>query len=242
MRWYKFAFALAAITAPSWAHAEVLFTTSFESPDYTVGPLAGQDSWVNSFGLDPVVTSLFSQTGDQALEVRRASPNDSTFGLTFRPGPYTTAEPKVVVETSIYLAGDGGWEGDFVSPIALVGNSIGGPLFTAQLAIRSGETAGDPPDQSVPIDTNTWIDLKIVLDFPSQTAERFVDGVSLGMIPFGDPPGGDTITELQRVEIFSIVDTFNPFYIDDLSITAVPEPSSVLLAGFAAIAWSRRRR
>lgn len=242
MRFYKFAFALAAIAAPSWAHAEVLFATSFESPDYTAGPLAGQDGWVNSFGLDPVVTSLFSQTGDQALELRRASPNDSTFGLTFRTGPYATTKPKVVVETSIYLAGSGGRDGDFFSPIALLGNSIGGPLFTAQLGIRNGDTAGDPPDQSVPIDTDTWIDLKIVLDFPSQTAERFVDGVSLGMIPFGDPPGGDTITELQQVEIFSIIDTFNPHYIDDLSITAVPEPSSVLLAGVAAIGWRRHRR
>jgi hypothetical protein len=61
--------------------------------------------------------------------------------------------------------------------------------------------------------------------------------VSIGAGQFANPA-----TELVQVEIFHIIDTFNPFYVDDLSITAIPEPTSASILAFAAFGVMCRRR
>ncbi len=212
---------VALATAPLSAFAADLFSTSYEAPTYSVGPLDGQDGWVNRFDIDPVVTSGFARTGSQSLEVRQAA-GENPFGLTFRVGPYSTAAPKVSVEHSVDLDGPDGWTSTFVSPLALVGENG----FVAQLAIRDGATANlglaDIGVGGVPIQTDTWITLELVLDFPTQTVEGFVDGVSIGSGPFASPA-----TELVQVEIFHIFGLGNPgpspsFFVDDLSISSIP--------------------
>ncbi|MEL7046162.1 MAG: hypothetical protein AAGL66_14265 [Pseudomonadota bacterium] len=78
---------------------------------------------------------------------------------------------------SVYLDDTDVW--DFISPMALGGDNG----FIAQLAIVDGLTAnlglaGVSP-VGVPISTERWIDLELILDFPTQTVEGFVDGVSI---------------------------------------------------------------
>ncbi len=212
---------VALTTAPPSAFAADLFSTSYEAPTYSVGPLDGQDGWVNSFDIDPAVTSDFARTGSQSLEVLQAE-GENPFGLTFRVGPYSTSAPKVSVEHSVYLDGTDGWDSTFVSPLALGGENG----FVAQLAIRDGATANlglaDIGVGGVPIQTDRWITLELVLDFPTQTVEGFVDGVSIGSGPFASPT-----TELVQVEIFHIFGFGNPgpspsFFVDDLSISSIP--------------------
>lgn len=227
---------LAVSNAPTWASAEVLYSTSYEAPDYSVGAVSGQDGWDNSFGFDPVVTSGFGRTGSQSLEVRQPAGKDP-FGLTFRTGPYSTAAPMVSVEHSIYLDGPDGWASPstFLSPMALIGENG----FVSQLAVRDGNRI-EFGGEVVGIETSSWIGLNMVLNFQTQTSSAFVNGTFLGSEDFANPAA-----ELTQVEIFTIFDNTNfnapgpssSFFLDDLSITAVPEPSSVGILAFAAVGF-----
>lgn len=218
------------------ANPVTLFSTSYEAPTYSAGPLSGQDGWVNSFDIDPLVSSVQPKTGTQALEVRKSA-GDNGFGLTFRNGPYPSSLPQVVVQHSIFLPGNTGWEGSFLSPMALIGENG----FIGQVAIRNGSVAElfvDNVGGSTPVQADSWIDLQLVLDFPTQTQEAFVNGVSIGWTAFDNPS-----TRLDQVETFHIIGTDdNPFYVDDLSITAIPEPSSLALIACAGAFVLRRRR
>ncbi|MEO1080959.1 MAG: PEP-CTERM sorting domain-containing protein [Pseudomonadota bacterium] len=220
------------------AFAGLLYSTSYEAPPYAIGPLDGQEGWANSFGIDPIVTSGFARTGTQSLEVRQGAGEDP-FGLTFRDGPYSTSAPKVSVKHSVYLDDTDVW--DFISPMALGGDNG----FIAQLAIIDGLTANLGLDGvspvGVPISTERWIDLELVLDFPTQTVEGFVDGVSIGSGAFANPT-----EQLSRIEIFHIFDftstgPSNSFFVDDLTISAVPLPSTVFLVLGGLLALVGRR-
>lgn len=230
---------LMALALSPTASAGLLYSTSYEQPSYVTGPLDGQEGWANSFGIDPVVTSGFARTGVQSLEVRQALDEDP-FGLTFRLGPYSTSASRVVVEHSVYLNDGAAW--DFISPLVLLGSNG----FIAQLAIDDGLTANLGLDEvvpgGVPVATQRWIDLSLVLNFPTQTVEGFVDGVSIGSGAFVSPA-----SQLSQVEIFHIFDfastgPSSSFFVDDLSISAVPLPSTVLLLVGGLIGLISRRR
>lgn len=231
------------IIEPTTAFATVLYSTSYEAPDYSVGALSGQGGWVNSFDIDPRVTSDFARTGSQSLEVRQAD-GENPYGLTFRAGPYSTSARFVSVEHSIYLGGTDGWNppSTFLSPMALIGENG----FVSQLAVRDGnrvEFGGGVAS----IETDRWIALKLVLDFQAQTSDAFVDGAYVGSEAFGS-----LATGLVQVEMFHIFDNTNfdkpgpsnSFFVDDLVISAVPEPGTALLVGLglAALAGTGRRR
>ncbi|MDX2036603.1 MAG: PEP-CTERM sorting domain-containing protein [Isosphaeraceae bacterium] len=220
------------LAAASVSHADqVLFSTSYESPTYSEGPLSGQDGWESSFGIDPMVTSVRSRTGAQGLEVRKTSSLDP-FGLTYRTIADATPWSKFSVQHSIYLTGTEGLQGSHLSPLALIGENG----FVGQIAIRNGLSADlftNGVGGSVPIQTGVWIDLRLVLDFQTQTQEGFVNGVSIGSVVFDNPA-----TRLIQVEIFHIIGTDDkPFYLDDLSVTAfVPEPATLGLSALGAMA------
>jgi hypothetical protein len=90
-----------------------------------------------------------------------------------------------------------------------------------------------------PVNTGEWIDLELVLDFRTQTQEAFVDGVFIASAPFANAS-----TELVQVEIFHINENEGPFYVDDLSSSAVPLPAGLwmLLGGTGVLVGVARRR
>lgn len=227
-------------TTVAMANPVTLYATSYESPEYSVGALNGQAGWFNSFDIDPTVDSSLARTGSQSLRVQQSA-NQPPFGLTFQAGPYTTALPQISVEHSIYLAGATGWNppSTFLSPMALIGDNG----FITQLPVRDG-TRVQFGTTNFAISTDTWIDLKLVLDFSTQTVSAFVDGNSLGTLPFEN-----AATQLSSIELFHIFDNTsfnspgpsNSFFLDDLKVTAIPAPSSLALLACAPLLARRRR-
>ncbi len=235
---------LALATAPEWASADVLFSTSYEEPTYSVGPLDGQDGWVAPFFGVAEVTSNFSRSGSQAVEFDGINEFAQQFG------PFSTSEPVVVVRQAVYIDGSDDddllEEGFFVTPHATFGDDVDDD-FLGQISVVNGEgtlglgaTLGlrDGGIGFVPVQVGRWFVLEHVLDFANQTQEAFVDGEFIASASFSNPG-----TELSRVEMVVLNIPNHRVYFDDLSITAIPEPATfeLLSIGVVGLIGLRRR-
>jgi hypothetical protein len=235
---------LAASTAYATAPV-VLYSTSYEAPEYAVGPLSGQNGWIDyefgSFG-NQVVNSGPARSGSQSLRLGKLA-GQGPYGTTQRSGPFSTSLPQVIVEHSIYLEGTAGWNlgpDDYTqgSPIALYGP---GDVFISQIVVFQGlnvQFAG----VNVPITTDTWLDLKLVLDFPTQTATGYLNGNFIGTEPFANPASQIALLEVYGLMGFTTPGPSPAFYFDDLSITAIPEPTALALLSIPALLLTGRKR
>jgi hypothetical protein len=239
---------IALATFPSSASAAVvLFETSYEAPEYNLGALSGQNGWIDyefaSFG-NQVVNSGPARSGSQSLRLGKLA-GQGPYGTTQRSGPFSTSLPQVIVEHSIYLEGTTGWNlgpGDYTqgSPIAVYGP---GDVFISQFSVFQGLNV-QFASVDVPITTDTWLDLKLVLDFPTQTASGYLNGTFIGTEAFANPASEIALLEVYGLMGFTTPGPSPSFYFDDLRVTAVPEPGSAfLLAGTVfALGFRRLRR
>ncbi len=231
----KIAGVLAVAGAAGVASADILYSTSFETPEFAAGALASQGGWEYSFGTDFAVTSGFARTGNQSLMINGT---DTTFGQNTLNGPFATTASQIAVAYSVYLDPTSDWSNTFIT----FGISAPG-TFLGQLAIRNGSAAVLRPSDTdlfpTAIALGDWIDLQLVFDFPSQTQEAFVNGVSIGSIAFRGPA-----TELSLGQLFYTNFGGNDieFYVDDISVTAVPAPGAAAILAAGGVFASRRRR
>src|SRR6056297_2425809 len=87
---------LLAVLSSAAASGTTLYSTSFEVPEFTEGPLGTQGGWTGpTFGTDPTVTSDLARTGDQSLVV---SGSDAAFGQSELFGPSATPAPQIAIE------------------------------------------------------------------------------------------------------------------------------------------------
>jgi hypothetical protein len=225
-----------------------LYSTSYEAPEYSAGALSGQNGWIMyEFGdfSHQVVNSGPARSGSQSLRLGKLA-GQGAYGTTQRTGPFSTSLPQIVVEHSIYLDGPTGWnlglnDYTFGVPFALYGP---GDVFISQVPVFQGlhvQFAG----VDVPITTDTWLDLKMVLDFPAQTATAYLNGNLIGTEPFANPASQLSLIEVTGLMGFNTPGPSPSFYFDDLTVTAVPEPSTWLVIGLAtagSLAMVRRRK
>lgn len=248
--------AIAALLAIPHAKAGVLYSTSFENPPFTPGPVAGQDGWqLFGPGLSSVENS-FAQTGSQAVFVDGGAATQS--------GPYhsdSSAGPLVDLsaELAIFTAStQGEWQ------FAALGSGLVGFLGGIDVypdntiaAITAGYPIIGTFPRATTFDASAWHNVNLLFDIPAQTYNISIDGTTLASnVPFcSDNSACTSGTFLNYGNGF--FDTFGASspgitgtpndsgYLDNYSVSSVaPEPSTVplLLCGLAGLALARRRR
>jgi hypothetical protein len=229
---------LAVSTVPAYAD----ITTGFEPPEYTVGPLAGQNGW-QVFGPAVVtVEDFMAFGGTQAVFV------DGGASATSQSGPYigTTAGPLLDLSAEIYLASSGtetSWQFADIGA-GLIGFAGGIDIYPTIDPLTSSIYAitGSGGDLVGTFTRNQWNNVSIDLNFTTQTYNIVLNGVTLASnLAFcGNNAGtcnGATVSDTGNDGLF---DTFGGVsgsnddgFMDNYSaITAsAPEPGSLLLLG-----------
>ncbi len=236
--------AVLSLAAPT--QAAILYSTGFEAPAFTTGPIAGQAGWgVYSADSEPgavTVENSFVFDGAQAVETTGVS---SQTGGYYGYGPITPTVP-ITVSAEIYVT-DGSWQFAVLGP-GLV-RYAGGVNFVAGgdiTPISAGASATGT------FSADTWHDLSLTLNYQAQTYGVSLDGSVLASdVAFC---GGNASCTGDDVPKFGDVffDAFNSGggagYIDDVTVSSAPEPFAwtLMLVGTgmlgAALRQGRRNR
>lgn len=226
---------LLALPAP--AMAVVVYSTDFESSEgYSTGDLAGQDGWVDgSACASAVVQTADVSSGSQAVEV--AVESDNWTGsrhkvITHSLTDPTAANPDVTIIQDVKLVTD---EADFAIAI------YDGATMTNEIVLDfDGNILVNSTDKGDW--TSGWRELEMKLDFDNEKIEVKYDGVWItGATPLDFAASGG-LTEIAILSDEFYLSGSSIFY-DDLSIVAVPEPTTaVLLAASMCVVLVARRR
>jgi hypothetical protein len=239
----------AAVASVLPAAADTLYATGFETPTFTTGPIAGQNGWA-VFGASGAaqVESGVAQSGSQAVEVIPSLASSQT-------GPYyaiSTSATEVEMSAYLYLASSSnqsGWQ--FAATGPAFGGFIGGVDIQSNGAIDLITGAGTDVGT---ISYNSWQLFDFVFDFTTQTYNFSLNGTLISSnVAFCGSNSGCTGANVASFGD-ALFDTFPASgatdigYMDDFtisSVTATPEPGSVILLGTALIAlfaWRVRVR
>jgi hypothetical protein len=223
------------LTGNGRAKADVIYQTGFENPPFTVGPLAGQDSWmVFSGGGTPgavTVQSAVVYSGSQAVEIDTSAASGQTGPYRYDVSP--PSDQIVTMQSEVMLTSSSvqsAWQFAGLTPS---GQFMGGfnPLADGSLQII---TAGFPVTAPV-ITRDTWNQWETVYNFTTQTFNILINNT---LVASNEP--FFTLSSSFGAGLF---DTFNApggndrGYFDDYSITgaAVPEPASFVLLGTSSL-------
>jgi len=219
--------------------ADVLYTTGFESPTFTTGPVSGQNGW-SVFGTSSAVQveDFFAESGSQAVDVIPSLASGQT-------GPYyglSTTAPEIELSADIYLASSSAqsaWQFAALGPG--LNDFIGGINISNTGAITVQSTSAPAAGTFT---YNAWQSLDFVFDFTTQTYSFSLDGSLIGSsIPFCGSDSGCTGANIPSFgdvlfDVFPAGGANDIGYMDNVTISSVstPEPGSLLLLATCAAA------
>lgn len=247
MRLSYLIFAFALFLCAARVTAQVIYSTSFESPAFVNGNLASQDAWMSSN--DPptpgrgIVQNTLSHSGSQAVLID-ASVSNSTDWF-WKPLNYSVpvaTAPIMQINWSLNLDGGSppstGWGIDMYdgsSPVqrrlyAVYVNSAG------MLQVQDGFSFFNT---GVVVSRNLWHNFRVDLDYASRQAKVFVDNT---LVAQNHSLGPNINNVLSDVDLYNIDGNGgDKAYYDDFSVTNVPEPASASLVAIVILAIRRRR-
>jgi len=248
---------MATVALPA-AHAAILYSTSFENPPFTLGPIAGQDGWnVVGSGIS-VVENSFAKTGSQAVFVDGGTPDQSgPYHSDFSTGPLLDVSADIAIFTSSTQS-----EWQFAALGSGLFPFIGGiDVFpdNSFVALTAGFPVLGTFPRATAFDSTAWHHIDLLFNFPAQTYNIALDGTTLASnLPFcGDngPCAGAPVSSYSDGYFDSFGQstfggtpgTNDAGYLDNYrvaNVTGVPEPSSMILLviGLAGICIGLRRK
>ena len=225
------------------ASAGVLYSTGFEAPTFTIGPIAGQDGW-SVFGPGvSTVENFDADSGSQALFVDGSTATQS--------GPFhedTTTASEVELMGDIFLASSSTQtEWQFGALGAGLSQFLGGIDINADNSVFL-LTGGDTP-LALTWTRDTWHSVGFLFNIATQTYSVDIDGTQFasGVAFCGDnnPCLGANVAAYGD----GLFDSFGGGnalgLLDNFSVSTVdstPEPASLVLMGMGLFAIEASRR
>ena len=216
------------------AQAATIFSTGFEPPDFTTGPLAGQQGWTGSGGTVETGTVF---AGVQAVGFDTTGV--STQQLDAVDVPTAGQGSLVQVSDEFFVGAVNGFA--VWAPLAAFGNAG----FLGALEIDNGVATLGLADSSVgavPVSIGAWNNYTMDFNFATGIQSAFVDGALIGTGPIAT---ASTDVEQIFIGIDAASGSTAQGFADNVSLTSsVPEPSTwaMLLTGFAALGFMGFRR
>jgi len=241
--------AFALLSVP--AHAGIVYATGFESSDgYTLGPLAGQNGWLEFNSALSSVENFFVESGSQAVFV-----NGNTSNL--QAGPYhvdAPTGPMIDLQADLYIASgvENTWQfaatgpglSQFLGGFNLIPeNPVAGTVDDVQLISGALPTVGT-------FDLNTWNHVDVLFDMTSQTFWLTLNGNLLANdVAFCGSNSGCNGAFVANYadsffDVFGNLNSTDSATMDNFSLSqfvAAPEPGSLLLIGTGLIFLARRK-
>jgi hypothetical protein len=241
--------AIVVTVAPALRADTVLYSTSFENPPFTPGPIAGQDGWgVFGPGIS-TVENTFAKSGSQGVFVDGGTASQSgPFHADSAPGPLIDLSADIAIFTSSTQTE---WQFAARGP-GLVG-FIGGidVLPNNQIeAITPGFTVVGTFPRATAFDGTAWHHIDLLLDMATQTYNLSLDGTLLGSnLAFCGSNAGcsGAVVPTYGDGFFDSFGTGNDSgYMDNYRVanaTPVPEPTSLsMIAAGLVFGLGRFRR
>ncbi len=233
------------------AHADVvLYSTGFENPPFTTGPIAGQDGW-NVFGPGiSTVENTFVKTGSQAVFIDGSTASQSgPFHSDFSTGtPFVDLSADIAIFSSStqsewQFAGLGPGLAGFLGGINVLPND------QIQLITPSFTTLGGLFPRATAFDSTAWHHIDLLFNMVSQQYDVSLDGSLLASdVPFCGSNAGCSGAFVPAYGT-GLFDSFgggnDSAYMDNYrvaNVNAVPEPSHLLLLGSAVLGLAALRR
>lgn len=240
--------------------AQVLYSSGFESPTFASGSLLlGQDGWSTAIPpfLNPDAAKIVA---GQSVLVRGSdmvsAPEVSPYGAV---GSYR--------RPLNYDAGSGFSTVQLQADVRLDGPTLGtGDFFTANFAARTGDgfagelsissdgfaygyngTGDNVRIFSTPVTLNAWHTLGIVVNFAAKNYTFSVDGLLSAAFPF-ETGFVSNVLARESLVVYAQPDTATEFRnsytagFDNVSATAVPEPTGPALLVFGGLCLLGYRR
>jgi hypothetical protein len=215
------------------AQAATIFSTGFEPPDFTTGPLAGQQGWfVGAGDGGGAVETGTVFAGVQAVGFDTTGV--STQQLDAVDVPTAGQGSLVQVSDEFFVGAVNGFA--VWAPLAAFGNAG----FLGALEIDNGVATLGLADSSVgavPVSIGAWNNYTMDFNFATGIQSAFVDGALIGTGPLAT---ASTDVDAIWLGVFGASGSTAQGFADNLSLTSsVPEPSTwaLLLAGFAALGF-----
>ncbi len=227
----------------SVASAASIYSSDFEAPEYSVGDVDGQGGgeagwlgpWVNIYTKTANVSNADANGGTQSLEFISSGGGGSDRVAYYRNHPIAEAGSSKTVSMKFDLNLASLENGSFIIYGLDTTNAVG-PEITL---VHSGSNSfvdvfrrdgASSTDSGVDVTGGEWHTFELVSDMATSTYSWSVDGVvqetGLG---FRSSPAG-----LERVRFWS---TYNNgvSYLDNVVVTAIPEPSTIALMGMIGV-------
>lgn len=230
------------------AQAQV-YSTSFESPTFSVGNLEGQDGWSTTNTTQPTwtVSADRAKTGTQSVKWSDAGVTTGTSSFAWRdvssfatnPVPALNASFSVFIEQNSAASRRFGFDVFYNTSdrsrlvidknTGVFANTAIGSTTLSQLGTLSTASAG------------RWVDISVSINFVTKAVSATVDGINIAL-----PSLGASTTEATDIDLFRGLNSplsgeTGLAYFDDVTYQAVPEPTTMALLALGAVVANRRR-